>query len=121
MQDYIKNIEVFNPTYHEKFTEITVPVAMDMNYNLLKLRIIPVEKGYIICDDGKAFKKFNDTTEYYYKLFVEKNPDRHYQIKLKGDIICKQYPDNFNIQVAINEFVRFFVYLDDFIMDNNII
>ena len=71
MQDYIKNIEVFNPSYNEKYIDITVPVALDMNYNLLKLRITFVEKRYIICDDRKSFNKFNNTAEYCYKLFVE--------------------------------------------------
>ena len=121
MQDYFKNLEVFSPIKKDKFVEIVVPVAMDINYNLLKLTIIPLENGYVICDDGKTFKNFNNSTDYYLNLFNEKNPNHSFEIKLKNDRIFKQYPDNFNIQVAVNEFVRFFVYLDDFILDNNII
>lgn len=121
MQDYLKNISVFNHTQNENLIEITVPVAMDMNYNLLRLSITLLDTGYIICDDGKAFNRFNNIAEYYFNLFKEKDTNDHFDIKLDGDKFFKEYPDNFNIQVAINEFVRFFVYLDDFILKNNII
>lgn len=119
MQDYFKDLGVFNPKQKEKFIEITVPVVTKMNYGILTLKVLPLEKGYIICDDGQTFDEFTYDTKYYYDLFMEKT-NRHYNIQLDGDRIYKQYPYDYNIEVAVNEFVRFFVYLDDFIIDNNI-
>ncbi|HBP43338.1 MAG TPA: hypothetical protein DD621_01440 [Clostridiales bacterium] len=120
MQNYYENLKAFNPIKKEKYFEITVPVAMDINHNLLKLYIKQLDNGYMIYDDGQLFKEYNSTTQYYYNLFINNN-EHNYDIKLKDDRFYKTYPDNFNIQVAINEFVRFFVYLDDYILDNDII
>lgn len=120
MQDYFKNVEIFTPIKKEKYIEITVPVITDMNHDFLELRIIPTESGYTICNNGKAFSDFNEPTKYYYDLFMEKDPNYHYEIKLDGNIIYKKYSEDFSTRVAINEFVKFFVYLDDFILKNEL-
>lgn len=120
MQDYFKNLEAFKPIKNENSIEIVIPVAMDINNNLPKLTVTKIDGGYTICDDGKTFKNLNNSANYYYNLFI-KNSNQHFDIQLRDNKLIKQYPDNFNIQVAINEFVRFFVYLDDYIIDKNII
>ena len=43
-----------------------------------------------------------------------------YDIMLKDNYLYKEYKNNFNINVAISEFIRFFIYLDDYISINNI-
>lgn len=120
MQDYFKNLGVFKVIKNDNLIQITIPLAININYNLLKLNIAIDSNGYTICDDGKTFKNLNNSANFYYNLFI-KNSNQHFDIQLRDNKLIKQYPDNFNIQVAINEFVRFFVYLDDYIIDNNII
>ena len=121
MQDYFKNLEAFKPIKNENSIEIVIPVAMDINNNLPKLTVTKIDGGYTICDDGKTFSRLNFSADYYFKLFIQKNSSHSYQIKLDGNKLTKQYPDNFNIQVAVNEFVRFFACFDDFILDENLI
>lgn len=119
MQDYFKLLKI-QPIEKEKYIIITPPVIMDMNYGILKLSIIPNENGYTVCDDGKNFSEFSHSSKYYYDLFIEKDPNYRYEIKLDGNIIYKKYLGNFNVRVAVNEFVRFFVHLDEFILKNNL-
>ncbi|MBQ8425441.1 MAG: hypothetical protein IJX17_05420 [Clostridia bacterium] len=121
MQNYYEILDVFKPIKNEEFIEIKIPVAMDLTFNILSLKILPLENGYIICDDGKTFKRLNNTSMYYFNIFIEKDTNDHFDIMLDGDRIYKKYPYDFNIRVAVNEFVRFFVYLDDFISNNNLI
>lgn len=121
MQDYFKNLDIFKPKKNDNSIEITIPIAMDINNNLPKLTVTQIDGGYIICDDGKTFSRLNFSADYYFNLFTQKNSSHSYQIKLDGNKLTKQYPDNFNIQVAVNEFVRFFACLDDFILDENLI
>lgn len=120
MQDYFKDLEIFTPTQNDKFIEITVPVIMDMNYGILKLEILILDDGYIICDDGQNFLEFSYPAKHYYDLFMEQDTNHHFKMQLDGDRIYKKYPYDFNIRVAVNEFVRFFVYLDDFVLKNNL-
>ena len=120
MQNYYEDLKIFQPSKNGENIDITVPVIMDMNYGILKLSIIPNENGYTVCDDGKNFSEFSHSAKYYYDLFMKKNKNLNFDIKLDGETIYKNYPDNFNVIVAVNEFIRFFVYLDDFILKNNI-
>ncbi|MBQ8425442.1 MAG: hypothetical protein IJX17_05425 [Clostridia bacterium] len=120
MQDYFKLLKIFQPIEKEKYIIITPHVAMDINYDILKFRVIPTENGYTVCDNGKKFSEFSHSAKYYYDLFMEKDPNYRYEIKLDGNIIYKKYPSNFNVRVAVNEFVRFFVHLDEFILKNNL-
>lgn len=115
----IKNLEYFKPVEKEGYVEVVLPVSIKIFKACLRLRIYNTEKGYAISDDGYTFYECNEDSEYYYNLFKENNK-YHYNILLKDNYLYKEYADNFNINVALNEFIRFFVYLDDYISRNNI-
>ena len=118
MMNIMKDLEYFKPIQKEGYIEVKMPVAMRIYKALLTLQIREVEDGYVISDDGDAFYDFNEYSEYYYNLFKEKN--YCYNIQLENDKFYKKYKNNFNLNVAFNEFVRFFIDLDNFIMKNNI-
>ena len=59
--------------------------------------------------------------EYYFNIFERHDKNYHYDIQIKKGKIYKDYPSNYNIAVAINEFIRFYVLFDDFIMQNSVI
>ena len=121
MQDYYELLKIFNPIKNEKYIEITVPVDMGINDSLLILRVVPLKQGYVVCDNGKNFSELNNSPKYYFDLFMEKDTNDHFSIEFKNNIILKKYPENFNVRMAISEFVRYFIYLDDYLINNNII
>lgn len=120
MKKIIKDLEYFKPIEKENYVELKLPVAIKMFKSCLLLRIIPMKDGFAISDDGFTFYDFNEDSNYYFDLFMEKDENYHYDIKLNGNFFYKKYPSNYNINVAINEFIRFFINLDDFIKKNNI-
>lgn len=99
---------------------IELPVVLDFNYQRLRLYIYPVDDGYIISDDGETFYENSFNTEHYINLFNEGDGEYHYGIGIDGEFITKRYEYDYSLLYAINEFVRFFIRLDDFMNKNNI-
>ena len=116
----IDKLDLFKPTIKEKFVEIVLPVAIKIYNDCLTLRVIPYKDSFIISDDAETFSEFNESTEYYYNLFMQNDKHNHYDIKLYNKLIYKKYPDNFNLTFAINEFIRFFIDLDNYVKENNL-
>lgn len=100
--------------------QIELPVYLYFNYQRLVLYIYPVDDGYYVFDDGETFVEYSSDTKYYYDLFNEKDKHNHHQIELTDNYICKKYRFDYSLGAAIDEFVRFFIHLDEFIRDNNI-
>ena len=116
----IEKLTLFTPIVKEKHIEIVLPVAVKIYNDCLSLHITPKSDGFTISDDAKTFSQFNKSTKYYYDLFMQNDKNNHYEIKLNNNLIYKKYPDNFNLTFALNEFIRFFIDLDNFIKDNNL-
>lgn len=95
--------------------DLTLPVCMWVANTLLRLRLTPYGEGYIVCCNDNLFTEANDTQERYFNIFKKHNPDDCFGMKVKCDIIYKEYQENYNPVVAVDEFVRFFVKFDDFI------
>ena len=104
-----------------KYFVVELPVAIYFNFQRLTLYIYPVDDGYYISDDGKTFVEKNNSAKYYYDLFNKKDKNFHYNIELKNDYLCKKYRFDVSLIASIDEFVRFFVFLDEFIQNNNIV
>ena len=115
----MKDLDYFKPVQKDGYVEFVLPIDIKMFKACLRLHIYNTENGYAISDDGYTFYDFNEDSEYYYNLYKEHNK-YHYDILLNDNYFYKEYKNNFNINVAINEFVRFFIYLDDYIVKNNI-
>ena len=103
-----------------KSFEIELPVVLYFNYQRLKLYIFPIDDGYYITDDGQTFIEHSFDTKYYYDLFNEKDNNYHYDIELKNEYIYKKYHFDYSLMSAIDEFIRFFIYLDEFMRKNDI-
>ena len=101
--------------------EIELPVVLYFNYQRLTLFIYPVDDGYYISDDGNTFIEYSNDSKYYYDLFNEKDPNYNYEIELNNNHICKFYKYDDSLMSAIDEFIRFFIYLDQFMRDNDIV
>ena len=114
MQDYFKELQVFKPVQKDGYIEMTLPVALDFCFSLLTVNIYTYEDSFKICTSKNYFKNCNDTSSYYYELFNKNDKNNHYNIQLENDIFFKEYPKNYNPNVALNEFARFFLYLNDF-------
>ena len=95
-----------------------LPLVLDFNYQLLTLQIYPLDedRGYYITDDGLAFSEMSYDAAYYIDRFEREDKNDHMGITLSGEWLFKQYPTDFSVRVAVNEFIRYFVYLDDFIL-----
>ena len=100
--------------------EIELPVVLYFNYQRLKLYIYPVDDGYYISDDGEAFLEHSCDTQYYFDLFNKQDTGYHFEIELKDNHICKHYRFDYSLMSAIDEFIRFFILLDEFMRKNDI-
>ncbi|MBO5327978.1 MAG: hypothetical protein J6B04_02255 [Clostridia bacterium] len=100
--------------------QIELPVALYFNYQRLKLYIYPVDDGYYVSDDGETFIEYSCDPQYYYDLFNKKDKAFHFGIELKNNRICKKYRFDYSLIAAIDEFIRFFILLDEFIRKNDI-
>ena len=115
----LKELKYFEPAEKDGYIELKLPVAIKFFKSCLLLRIREVEGGYIIEDDGYAFDEANEYAAYYFDLY-KNSGKKDFGICLSEETFYKEYPDNFNINVAINQFVRFFIYLDDFIEEKGL-
>ena len=100
--------------------EIELPVVLYFNYQRLRLYVYPVDDGYYVCDDGEAFVEHSFDTQYYFDLFTKEDPSYHFEIGLEDNRICKRYDCDFSLISAIDEFIRFFILLDEFMLKNDI-
>ena len=103
--------------------KIELPIVLHTSGTMLVLKIIPNDSGYTIYCPTNIFSEANaggDQT-YYYNLFEKHDPHYHYGVSIKNGKISKDYTSDHNISVAINEFVRLYILLDDFIINNSVI
>ena len=103
----------------ERF-EIELPIHTYFNYQRVKLYILPVDDGYYIHDDGEAFLEYSFDADYYYDLFKKNNSDQSYDISVYENHFYKKYHFDFSVIAALDEFIRFFIYLDDFMLKNDL-
>ena len=122
MKDKILNsLKYCGVRKRKKYIEIELPVILYFNYQRLVLRIYPIEDGYYISDDGKTFIEYSSDTEYYYNLFMENDKNYHYDIQLDNGYIYKQYDGNYSVIAAIDEFIKYFINLNDYMQANDVV
>ena len=119
-QRFLESLQILCPKDCGDYIEIELPVVLYFADILLTLRIYPLgeDKGYYVLDDGAAFSDFSHDTEYYFNMFEQDDQHYHFRIGVSDQCFFKQYDTDFNVRVAIDEFVRFFIYLDDYIGEN---
>lgn len=118
MKEILERLEVFKPVEKDGMIELAIPVILEISNNCLFLNITKTNDGYRILADSENFERLNNANSFYYEKFKSKSHN-YYDIQCNNDCIFKNYKSNFNITVAIDEFIRFFIELDNFISQNN--
>ncbi len=121
MQDFISGLKSFSPKSVEGGVNIALPVVLNFCGCLIELKITQSEKGYFICCENDLFLDANESGEFYYNTFNKYDKNYHYGIILKNGMFYKEYDEEYSLTCALNEFIRFFILLDDFIINNNVI
>lgn len=122
MQDYFKNLTLLNAEQNEDGSiHVEYPVVIETDFTLVELDIYPNEDGYLIVTGDNMFTRHNDHAKYYIDLFEQYDKNCHYDITLNGDVLQKQYSGDFNVRVAVNEFIRYLIYFDDFMLAYDLI
>ena len=122
MQDYFKLLNSLNPQINQDGSiHVEYPVVLDVDFTRVELDIYPNENGYLVVTGDNMFTRHNDNASYYIDLFEQYDKNCHYDIKLVGDLLQKQYKQDFSILVAVNEFVRYLIYFDDFMLAYDLI
>ena len=79
-----------------------------------------MDDGYYIYDDGKSFLEYSMDNKHYFDLFIQNDNNYHFEIKMEKDYIYKKYKFDYSLISAIDEFIRFFIDLDQYIRNNDI-
>lgn len=123
MQDIMNRLSRdFVPMEKNEYIEVPLPIAINTSFTLVTLRIYQREDGYTITHPEDIFSEMgNATLEFYFDLFKKHNKDCFYGVELKNGILTKECKNNYNIAVAISDFIRFMIYFDDFFTNNGVI
>lgn len=113
----------FSVREYKRYTQITIPLVINTSGTLLVLRIKEREDGYTIYCPTNIFLEANaqGNQTYYFNIFEKYDKNYHYDIKIKKGKIYKDYLEDRSIITAIDEFIRFYIMLDDFIINNSVI
>ena len=117
MKEILERLEVFKPVEKDGMIELAIPVILKISNNCLFLNITKTNDGYRILADSENFERLNNVISFYYEKF-ESQGHKYYDIQCNDDCIFKNYKSDFSITVAIDEFIRFFIELDNFISEN---
>ena len=120
--DIFNQIKHFSPQQKEGYVEVSLPIAFYASHgSLLTFSIAPKEGGFVIACLEDLFYESNDTQARYFNIFMKHDKHYHYDMQILNDVIYKEYPENHSVTMALNDFIRFFIMFDDFIMDNDVI
>lgn len=117
----MKWLTSYAPKIEDGRITLTLPIVIHNCGLLLELHITVKEETYEICCPNDIFYDANDSAEYYFKIFNTYDKNYHYEIQLKEEKFCKEYPQEYSIVCALDEFARFFILLDDFILGKGVI
>lgn len=123
MQDIKKRLlEDFHAVERDGAVEIELPVVINTADTLVALRIEQRADDYIITHPDDIFSdRGNDTLEFYYGIFRKHVPECYYDVKIVDGVLTMQCKNNYNVAVAISDFIKFMIMFDDFIVNNNVI
>ena len=123
MQDIKKRLlEDFHAVERDGAVEIELPVVINTADILVALRIEQRADDYIITHPDDIFSdRGNDTLEFYYGIFRKHMPECYYDVKIVDGVLTMQCKNNYNVAVAISDFIKFMIMFDDFIVNNNVI
>jgi hypothetical protein len=117
----MEHLEMFAPVQGDGYVDITLPVAINTMWCALEIRITPSDDTYRLESILDMFEDANDGAQFYFDIFEKHDKNYHYGILLDDSVFYKEYENDYNLSRALDEFIRFFILLDDFIIKNNVI
>ena len=107
----------------KRYIQISIPLVLLTSGTLLILRIKQSKDGYTIYCPTNMFLEANarGNQTYYFNIFEKNDKNYHYDIKIKRGKIYKDYPEDSSVITAIDEFIRFYIMLDNFMINNSVI
>lgn len=121
MYDIMEHLEMFAPVQGDGYVDITLPVAINTIWCALEIRITPSEDTYKVESLLDMFDEANDDAQLYFDIFEKHDKNYHYGMLIKDNVFYKEYQNDYNLTRALDEFIRFFILLDDFIIKNDVI
>lgn len=116
----IDNLDMCNIEKCDEYLEVVLPVVLSFNQQLITLRVYPFEDGYYIATLDTMFDEYIEYApgecEKYYDSFIKNDSHYHYDIKREGACLYKKYDSDRSARTAVDEFVKFLVYLDEYII-----
>ena len=105
------------PVKKEGYYEIKLPVCIDLSWSRPTMYLTPLaDGGYILADDGNFLgDRGNHSLDFYYKHYLRYSIYSNNGIRLKDDTFYKKYDGNYSPTAAINDFIRFFIKLEEHI------
>ena len=100
---------------------ITVPMVVSLSQGPLELVITQEESTYTLFCPTNFFEDANESQQFYFDLFKRHFKGYFYDIELKNGLFTKSYSGEHSPLHAINDFIRFIILLDDFMLENDVI
>jgi len=120
VESIVEGLEIFEIQKKNGFVELNLPVVFKTNNQCFTLRIIPDKNGFVISDVGYTFENFNEVAKYYFDLFASNQTTACDGFEVCNEQICKKYPENTSLIFALDDFIRFFLELDNFLFQNHL-
>lgn len=111
-------LKLYKTKKTKKYIEIEFPVILEFNQLCLTLRLYPTDDGYYVSDTGFNFEDTQNNAKYYYDSFVINDNNMHYDIQENNGYIYKKYSCDYGARWALYEFIKFFIYFNDYILNN---
>ena len=117
----INRLSSYSPTEKDGRIYITVPVVVSLSQGPLELVITQEESTYTLFCPTNFFEDANESQQFYFDLFKRHFKGYFYDIELKNGLFSKSYNEEYSPLHAINDFVRFTILLDNFMLENDVI
>ena len=117
----MSKLSAYSPIEKEGRVCITVPLVIYLNQSPLELEITESGNSYTVCIPNNLFEDANESAEFYFDIFKRHFDGYYYEMEQKNGIFQKTYNEEYSLLHAVNEFVRFAIILDDFMMKNDVV
>ena len=122
MPDVISWFEEFFPRFQgDRVADLQMPLLMYLTGSFLSLRIETKADRYTVGITEDLFEDANESQEHYFKIFEKYDTHHHYCMQCREGRIERDFSLDFNLNVAMDETLRFFAVFDDFFLENNVI
>ena len=123
LQKIYKSLNSYGAKLFKNYIKVKIPLVIWTNGDVLELKIKQSKDGFTVYCPTNIFLDANEQgdQDFYVNIFEKHDKNYHYDIKIKNGKIYKNYQQEASVTVAINEFIRYYVMLDDFILKNDVI